>query len=55
MTLHIEICMDNAAFENDPAAEVARILKAESESLYSAWIHVGYQRSLKDTNGNPVS
>jgi hypothetical protein len=54
VTLHINIKMDNAAFEPNPLPEAARILRklAEAMETYTA---VPYQDwVLQDVNGNTV-
>ncbi len=52
MTVTITINTDNAAFQPDPAEEVARILELTARRLTSA----GYidTMTLRDINGNTV-
>ncbi len=54
MTLHIELKMDNAAFEPNPLPEAARILRKLAEGMetytarqYKDWV-------LQDVDGNTV-
>ena len=53
MTFTLKIECDNAAFERDPAKEVARILKevAKQVGAYPAFPGVG---KVRDVNGNSV-
>ena len=53
MELMININLDNAAFEDDPGAEVARILHNLAAS-YEERGHVQDTRTLRDRNGNTV-
>ena len=53
MRYMLEIQCDNAAFEGDPAAEIARILRACADrvALFS-FAHKESRYPLKDVNGN---
>lgn len=51
MRLKIEICLDNAAFEEDPAAEVNHII--QHQVIPMLWHEEVYLR-LFDSNGNSV-
>ena len=57
MTIKIEIDCDNAAFEDRPGDEVARILRALAASV-DGFSKVGLSRGrrsfLRDINGNCV-
>jgi len=48
----LKINTDNAAFEDDPTAEVARILRALADRLVCASPDESYP--LRDVNGNKV-
>lgn len=50
MTLVIKIKMDNAAFEDNPQAEAARILRKFADQYENGTT----TRSLMDINGNTV-
>lgn len=56
----LEIDCDNAAFGDDAAAEVARILKEESNRLREVYIKSHHElgdwavKPLRDVNGNRV-
>lgn len=62
MNIRIEINTDNAAFENNPAQETARILKRLADGLEHGvftWGYIknltdGYSMGLSDGNGNTV-
>ncbi len=56
-TVVIEINTDNAAFEDDAGAEVARILRElatryENEGFFA--FHSSGDRTIRDINGNVV-
>lgn len=51
MRLIIEIEMDNAAFEDDPGAEVVRILRTVPQKV--DWRGANSAK-LRDSNGNTV-
>lgn len=46
----IEISTDNAAFQDDPGAEVARILREVAERVEAGEL----SRTVRDYNGNGV-
>lgn len=50
--LHIEC--DNAAFEDDPLTEVARILRTEADKMARFWDGNEWDDTLLDLNGNKV-
>lgn len=50
--LHIEC--DNAAFEDDPLTEIARILKTEAEKMVRFAPESDWDDTLLDLNGNKV-
>ena len=50
MNITITLNTDNAAFEDDPGAEVARILRELARRTEQGFINVG----LRDSNGNMV-
>jgi len=54
--LTITINTDNAAFDEDPCHELARILRAYAHALESepTVCTLGKTRLLRDINGNPV-
>ena len=53
--LKIEIYEENAAFDDDPTAELARILREASDTLkFKAEPERGYSFPLRDANGNRV-
>ena len=53
--LKIEISEQNAAFEDMPTDELARILREASETLhFKAEPEFGYSIPLRDVNGNRV-
>jgi hypothetical protein len=54
MDVTIRINCDNAAFEELPGAEVARILRRLSEFMEFAAIDPGDKYDLRDLNGNKV-
>jgi hypothetical protein len=58
MKLTIEISLENAAFENYPAAEIDRILNRASEKISNALGYapdiVDFEGKLLDINGNSV-
>ena len=54
MTITITICTDNAAFEDDPESEVARILAAYARQLADGLTNLSFARKLRDINGNTV-
>lgn len=51
MRLKIEICLENAAFEEDPAAEVNHII--QHQVIPMLW-HGRTSARLLDSNGNSV-
>jgi len=55
MTILIEICCDNAAFENEPGREIARILCRLAYD-FGRWDGAVYPEvpQLRDINGNAV-
>lgn len=56
MKFTLEIKCDNAAFDDEPLAEVARILRAEAARI-DHWVGDGaktWDDSLHDVNGNKV-
>lgn len=46
--------MDNAAFEDDPGAEVARIMQEAAASLEGRGFDRPFAVPLRDINGNKV-
>jgi hypothetical protein len=52
--IQIEIDTANAAFQPDPAIEVARILRDVVERLEQGTLTGKFSRLLKDVNGNYV-
>lgn len=50
MTAKITITMDNAAFEDEPASELARILRDLAKHIEAG----DTERRLMDSNGNHV-
>jgi hypothetical protein len=54
MKLKLEIKMDNAAFEDHPGSEVARILRDFADTIEEVPMPVGSSESLRDINGNTV-
>lgn len=52
-TLNIEIKADNAAFDDDPSIETARLLRELADSIER--MGLGYHKDrLQDINGNHV-
>ena len=55
MEANFKIKMDNAAFENQPAVELARILRKVAEDVeWHSIAHVGDAVFALDINGNSV-
>lgn len=58
MIIKIEICTDNAAFENEPSIETARILRKLADKLENFGVYRlkedGDEIRLIDINGNMV-
>jgi hypothetical protein len=55
MYTQIKIEMDNAAFEDDPTAEVARILREVAKRIDGhPHFSPGHDQPLRDANGNEV-
>ena len=54
MNITITLNTDNAAFEDDPGAEVARILKRLAGELEGVTLDAGDYAKLLDSNGNTV-
>lgn len=54
MKLKLELEMDNAAFDDDPDAEVWDILRKASEKVLHHGIPVDAKYRLMDSNGNTV-
>lgn len=54
MQASIKIEMGNAAFEQDPAGELARILRDLADKLEDRGFAVGNSIKLSDFNGNTV-
>jgi len=55
MEANFKIKMDNAAFENQPAVELARILRKVAEDVeWHSIAHVGDAVFALDVNGNSV-
>jgi hypothetical protein len=55
MRFTLEIKMDNAAFEDDPSYEVARILKETAKRIEGhPHFSPGHEQPLHDVNGNTV-
>ena len=54
MKLTIEIEVDNAAFENLPGVEIARILEKFAHDIKSDTLAPGDQWLMLDFNGNKV-
>ena len=53
--LVLELKMDNAAFEDDPTQEAARILRALAERIDGhPHFSPGHDQALHDRNGNEV-
>jgi hypothetical protein len=54
MDITIMINTDNAAFEDDPGAEVARILRNLAKEVDGITLDPGDYANLRDSNGNTV-
>lgn len=54
MKFTLTIHCDNAAFEDAPLAEVARILLEEADKLARYGDQTGWYTRLRDINGNVV-
>ncbi len=57
MELIITVDMDNAAFEDEPAVEIERILQLVGMGFYSYNVHdfkAGPWDNIRDINGNTV-
>ena len=54
MDITITINTDNAAFEDDPASEVAGILRDLAGLIYRQGVTTGTSYGLLDSNGNTV-
>ena len=52
MKVKIEICCDNAAFDENAGLEVCRILHELSRNI--CVVHGGMKDTIKDINGNTV-
>jgi len=50
----IKINCDNAAFDDDPGAELARILRELANRLHISGAVQGSRKTLYDLNGNDV-
>ena len=51
---HLEIDTRNAAFEDDPAAEIARILAATADQVEAYGLAEEDSSKIRDLNGNTV-
>lgn len=49
-TFTLEVSTENAAFDDDPGAELARILRTVAKSLHEG----GESGTVRDVNGNTV-
>lgn len=54
MHFQLNINMDNAAFEEQPLNEVARILEEEAKKLRYFGDQHTWENKLRDVNGNTV-
>ncbi|MDR9836814.1 MULTISPECIES: hypothetical protein [Herbaspirillum] len=54
MQASIKIDMGNAAFENSPSSEVARILRELADKVEDRGVSIGDGIKLYDVNGNNV-
>jgi hypothetical protein len=54
LTFALTLECENAAFENDPSAEVARILRKLADTLDTDTLREGRICRLHDSNGNFV-
>ncbi len=55
MNFKLKVKMDNAAFEDDPGGEVARILRAVAEKVeHHPHFSPGHSQPVRDYNGNEV-
>lgn len=54
MKFFVQMSINNAAFEDSPASEVARILREIADSIESADSVPEYFRNCRDVNGNTV-
>lgn len=54
MKLTLEIKMDNAAFDDSPGAEAARILRYAADMVDLQEGGLGVREILRDINGNRV-
>ena len=54
MRLELKIGCDNAAFEENPRAEVARILREVADKLDDNPSYADFYETLRDINGNDV-
>jgi hypothetical protein len=53
-TLRITIKMDNAAFDETPGDEVARILREAADAVQGLGDFLWFGMNLRDLNGNTV-
>jgi hypothetical protein len=53
MIFRLNVHTDNAAFDPDPAPELARILRAAAERIESGE-YIGHYLTILDVNGNDV-
>lgn len=56
MKFEVEFACDNAAFDNDLASEISRILRRLADKVEEGELTVlaGKYRDIKDVNGNKV-
>jgi hypothetical protein len=54
MRLELKIRCDNAAFEENPREEVARILREVADKLVGEFSYGDFYETLRDINGNDV-
>lgn len=54
MKAHIEIAMDNAAFDPSWETELARMLREIAKKLEGGTYALGHRYNLRDVNGNTV-
>ncbi|MCA1841068.1 MAG: hypothetical protein LC723_12220 [Actinobacteria bacterium] len=54
MKFTLEITCDNAAFDENPFPEVARILREAARKVDDGLVKIGQEQPLRDVNGNRV-
>lgn len=54
MTFVVRIDTDNAAFEDDPRPELARILRVIADKVEQSGNEIGWFQTVRDINGNDV-